>query len=82
MGPDAGETGAAKRRIALRAALLDGDQALTQLADALASKEARLLTQGNVDAGPTLEVGARGAAARATGEGVDRGAFRAAEVAR
>jgi WD40 repeat protein len=52
----AGETGAAKRRIAVRATLLRGDPDLTRLADELASEQVRLLTRGNAEAGPTLEV--------------------------
>jgi hypothetical protein len=41
----------------VRAELLDGDSDLTRLADALSSPQVRLLTRGNADAGPTLEVG-------------------------
>jgi hypothetical protein len=48
----AGETGAAKRRVALRASLLDGDANQALLADALASPQVRLLTRGNAEAGP------------------------------
>ena len=54
--PAAGEAGAARRRIALRATLLDDDRDLTRLADALASPQVRLLTRGRAAAGPTLEV--------------------------
>jgi hypothetical protein len=54
--PTAGETGAARRRIALRATLLADDPDLTRLADAMASPQARLLTRGTAEAGPTLEV--------------------------
>jgi hypothetical protein len=52
----AGEAGAARRRIALRATLLGDDRDLISLADALASPQARLLTRGQSDVGPTLEV--------------------------
>ena len=48
--------GAARRRIAIRATLLDDDPDLTRLADALASPQVRLLTRGRAEAGPTLEV--------------------------
>src|SRR5262249_48658199 len=54
--PTAGEAGAARRRIALRATLLAEDPDLTRLADAMASPQARLLTRGTAEAGPTLEV--------------------------
>jgi hypothetical protein len=54
--PTAGEAGAVRRRIALRASLLGEDPDLTRLADAMASPHARLLTRGRVEAGPTLEV--------------------------
>jgi hypothetical protein len=54
--PTAGEAGAARRRIALRASLLAEDPDLTRLADAMASPQARLLTRGRAEAGPTLEV--------------------------
>src|SRR5262249_15589146 len=42
--PAAGEAGAARRRIAMRDSLLDGDPDLTRLADALSSPRIRLLT--------------------------------------
>jgi hypothetical protein len=54
--PSVGETGAARRRIALRATLLADDPDLTVLADAMASPQARLLTRGRAEVGPTLEV--------------------------
>jgi hypothetical protein len=54
--PTVGEAGAARRRIALRAALLADDPDLTRLVDAMASPQARLLTRGRAEAGPTLEV--------------------------
>jgi WD40 repeat protein len=54
--PTAGESGAARRRIATRALLLDDDPDLMRLADALSSPQVRLLTRGSGEAGPTLEV--------------------------
>jgi WD40 repeat protein len=54
--PTVGESGAARRRIATRALLLDDDPDLTRLADALASPQVRLLSRGSGEAGPTLEV--------------------------
>jgi WD40 repeat protein len=54
--PTAGEAGAARRRIAISAILLDDDPDLKRLADALASPRVRLLTRGRAEAGPTLEV--------------------------
>jgi hypothetical protein len=54
--PSAGEGGAARRRIAQRATLLDDDLDLTRLADALASPQVRLLTRGRAEARATLEV--------------------------
>src|SRR5262249_60477024 len=52
--PAAGAAGAPRRRIGMRATLLDDDPDLIRLADALASPQVRLLTRGM--AGPTLEV--------------------------
>src|SRR5262249_49641559 len=54
--PTAGGAGAARRRIATRASLLDDNPDLIRLADALASPQVRLLTRGSAEAGPTLEV--------------------------
>ena len=54
--PEAGETGAAKRRVALRATLLAHEPGLEAMADALASREVRLLTRGQGGQGATLEV--------------------------
>src|SRR5262249_27842031 len=45
----AGEAGAARRRIAISAILLDDDPDLKRLADALASPRVRLLTRGRAD---------------------------------
>src|SRR6202035_135533 len=47
--PTAGEAGAARRRIAIRATLLDDDPDLARLADALASPQVRLLTRGRAE---------------------------------
>ena len=52
----AGEGGAVRRRIALRKTLLDEKPDVAALADALASRQVRLLTRASADAGPTLEV--------------------------
>jgi hypothetical protein len=54
--PAAGEAGAARRRIALRATLLADDPELIRLADAMASPQARLLTRGRAETEATLEV--------------------------
>lgn len=54
--PAAGEAGAEKRRIALRADVVAGDPGRARLADALVHADVRLLTQGTSTDGPTLEI--------------------------